>query len=228
MEVNKKLFIVAGFITILLFILIYSLNIFISVQREDLLTDKMDIIIDEYEEMQTLSLMSDVFGKDATCLAMRDLMGQMDKSLWDLGTKIDKYRRLTEEYMSDPFYLEQKKKFNRREALYYTLLKETKTWCDVDAVTILFFYRKSEDCPDCDAMSFVLTDLRKNVDMDFGLFSFDADLDLSSINTLVDYYNVTSYPCVVIEENTRCGLYNKDEFIALLENITINMTYQTG
>ena len=216
MEIDKKLFIISGIITVALFMMIYSLNIFLSNGREDFLSERMDDVIENYEEMQTLTLMSDVFGNEATCAAMKEMMSQMDKNLWDLGTKIDKYRRLTEEYMEDPFYLKQKKKFNRRETLYYTLLKETKAWCDINPITILFFYKKAEECSTCDAMSFVLTDLKKDVESELAVFSFDADLDLPSIKVLIDYYNITSYPCTVIEEKVQCGLHDKDELVKLL------------
>ncbi len=212
MEVEKKLFVLAGVITVVLFILIYSLNIFIASGRENVLSEKMDLIIDQYEEMQTLSLMASSFGNDSTCLALQGSLAEMDKTLWDLGAKIDNYRETTEEYFKDPFYIEQKTKFNRREVLYYLLLKDTKKRCGLESPTILFFYKKAEECGHCDAMSFVLTDIRLDA-KDISLFSFDSDLGISSVATLEKYYNITSYPCVVIEEHTYCGLYNKNELI---------------
>jgi hypothetical protein len=216
MAIDKKLFIIAGIITVTLFILLYSFNIYLSSIRERSLTDKMSVVIDQYEELQTLSLMSDVFGKESTCVGMQTMMAEMDKSLWDLGIKIDKYKSITNEYLNDPFYLDQKKKFNRREVLYYTLLKDAKKSCDFKTTTILFFYKKAEECKDCDAMSFVLTDLKKDVNGEVGIFSFDGNLDLSSIDILTDNYNITSYPCIVIEDYTYCGLHNKDELIKLI------------
>lgn len=216
MEIDKKLFITAGLITVVLFVLIYSLNIYLSTQREEVLSDKMSDVIDQYEEIQTLSLMSDVFGKESTCIGMQKMMSEMDKSLWDLGIKIDKYKSITSEYLSDPFYIDQKKKFNRREVLYFSLLKDTKKSCELKTTTILFFYKKSEDCKDCDAMSFVLTDLKKEVDKEIAIFSFDKDLALASIEVLTDTYHITEYPCIVIEDSTYCGLHNKEQVINLI------------
>lgn len=212
MAVEKKLFVAAGIITVALFILIYSLNIFIASGREKVLSERMDIVIDQYEEMQTLSLMANSFGSNSTCLALQGSLAAMDKTIWDLGTKIDNYRKITEEYLKDPFYIEQKTKFNRRELLYYLLLKDTKARCGMGSPTILFFYKKAEECSNCDAMSFVLTDVKREA-KDISVFSFDSNLGISSVATLEKYHNVTSYPCLVIEEHRYCSFYNKDRLI---------------
>ena len=211
MAVERKLFLYAGIITVLLFVMIYSLNVFLSREREDSLSTRMDSLIDDFEEMQALFLMSGIFDTNGTCIALQTWMSQMDKSLWDLGIKLDQYQKVTEEYLKDPFYLEQKKKFNRRQVIYYSILKEAKDRCSLNATSLLFFYRKSEECPDCDAMSFVLTDLKREVNEEVAIFSFDTNLDLPSIQVLPIFFNVTSYPCIVVEGKTHCGLYNKNE-----------------
>ena len=96
------------------------------------------------------------------------------------------------------------------------MLKEMKDWCEFNRTVILFFYKKKEDCPDCDAQSFVLTDINKEIGPEIALFSFDSDLDLPSIKTLGLFYKITSYPCIVIEDETHCGLYDKGQLTDLL------------
>lgn len=213
MEIDKKLFIVSAIITVLLFTLIYSLNIFLNSEREATLTQKMDEVIDEYEELQTLSLMAEIFGDKAACLTFQSSIKELDKNLWDLGMKIEKYRSLTEEYMYDPFYLNQKKKFNRREVIYYLFLKDLNLKCNFDQNIILFFYKKAEECPDCDPMSFVLTDIKKEYGDEVAIFSFDVNMDLPSVNVLLNLYNITDFPCTVINDEPVCGLHNKKEVI---------------
>lgn len=210
---NRGIFILAAVITLMLFISIYSLNLFLSSQREQAILDRMEDIIDSYQEIQTLALMSDVFGQEMTCLSLESSLIHMDKTLWDTGLKIDKYREATEKFITDPFYLSQKKKFNRNEVVYYSMLQNMKQWCEFNQTTILYFYKKKEDCADCDAQAFVLTDLNKQIDPEVAIFSFDSDLDLPSVNTLETFYNISNYPCIVIEGNTYCGLHNKNDLI---------------
>jgi len=216
MVANKGIFIAAAVITIMLFISIYSFNLFLNTQRERVVVERMEQVLDEYQEIQVLSLMSDVFGKEMTCLSLESRLAHMDKTLWDTGIKIDKYREVTEKFITDPFYIDQKRKFNRNEIIYFSMLQTMKQWCTFNQTTILYFYKRKEDCPSCDAQSFVLTDLNKQIDSEIAIFSFDSDLGLPTVHTLELFYNITSYPCIVIENSTYCGLHNKNELIDLL------------
>lgn len=202
----------------MLFISIYSFNLFLNTQRERAVIDRMDDVLNEYQELQTLSLMSDVFGKEMTCLSLESRLAHMDETLWEAGVKIDTYREVTEKFTVDPFYLKQKQKFNRNEILYLSMLKEMKDWCEFNQTIILYFYKKKEDCPDCDSQAFVLTDLNKEIDDEIAIFSFDSDLQLPSVKTLELFYNIDSYPCLVIEDDTYCELHNKDKLIEGLCN----------
>jgi len=218
MVTNKWIFIVAAIITVMLFISVYSFNLFLNVQRERVVINKMEEVIDEFQEIQALSLMSDVFGKEMTCLSLENRLAHMDKTLWDTGIKIDKYREVTEKFITDPFYLNQKRKFNRNEIIYFSMLKGMKDWCKFNQTIILYFYKKKEDCLNCDAQSFVLTDLNKEIDDEIAIFSFDSDLELPSVRTLELFYNIDSYPCLVIEDDTYCELHNKNKLVDQLCN----------
>ncbi len=216
MVINKRIFVIAGIITILLFISIYSLNFYMNTQREQVVVDRMEQILDEYQEIQALSLMSDAFGKEMTCLSLESTLSHLDKTLWDTGLKIDKYREVTEQFITDPFYLNQKRKFNRNEVIYLSMLENMKEACNINQSVLLYFYRKKEECADCDAQAFVLTDLNKEIDDEIAIFSFDTDLELPSINALAIFYNITSYPCTVVEDHTYCGLHNKNDIEDIL------------
>lgn len=221
MALDKKIFLIGFFITSLIFLSILFLNSLMDDKREEAVIQRMSNIVEEYEDMQTLLLMSEFFGEEATCVALESMLVSMNKGLWDLGMKIDLYRQATEEFMKDPFYLEQKREFNRKEVLYFSMLKKMKDMCNVDQTIISFFYKKKEDCPDCDAQSFVLADIRRDVekkkkDEELALFSFDADIGLPSINLLIKFYNITFYPCIVIEDMIYCGLHDKKQLINIL------------
>ena len=140
----------------------------------------------------------------------------MDRTLWDTGIKIDNYREVTEKFSTDPFYQDQKRKFNRNEVIYFSMLKSMKKQCDFNQTTILYFYKKKEDCPDCDAQAFVLTDLNNEIDSEIAIFSFDSNLDLASVKTLELFYDITSFPCIIVEDYTYCGLKDKNQIVDIL------------
>ena len=213
---NKSILVVAFFMTLFLFLSIYFFNTLLNKEREEAVELRMDTFLENYQDMQTLSIMSDVFGEEVTCLAMEAQILSMNNELWDTGRKIDQYRARTEEFMNDPFFLEQKKSFNRNEVLYFSMVKGMQEWCQLNQTLILYFYKKKEECPDCDAQAFVLTDIKNELNEEIAIFSFDMNLELAPVSILAEYYNVTSYPCIVINENADCGLYNKEKIMNLM------------
>lgn len=221
MALDKRIFLIGLLITSLIFLAIVFSNGLINDKREQTVAERMDSIVKEYEDMQTLLLMAEFFGEEATCVALESMLQNMNKGLWNLGIKIDSYRQVTEEFMKDPFYLEQKREFNRKEVLYFSMLKKMKEMCGVNQTIVSFFYKKKEDCPDCDAQSFVLSDIRHDLeklkkDEELAIFSFDANMGLPAINLLIKFYNVDSYPCLVIGNEPHCKLYNKKELTNVL------------
>lgn len=221
MAIKKRIFGIAFIITVILLAGILFSNTVLNSKREDAVLSKMNSMIRENEEMQTLFFLSDFFGEESTCIALESMLSSMNKDLWDLGVKIDEYRQASEEFTKSPFYIEQKKTFNQRSILYFSMLLRLKAMCDVNQSLVTFLYKKKEECPDCDSQSFVLSDIRNDLEdesrsNELALFSFDVDLDLPSIALLVKYYNITEYPCVIVEDTPFCGLHNKDEMKKLI------------
>lgn len=218
---KKRLFVAGFFITLLMLVTILFSNFLMSNLREDAVIDRMATMLQSYEEMQTLLIMADFFGEESTCIALESLLMGMNEDLWELGIKIDQYRQVTEEFTRSPFYFEQKKLFNQRAILYFSMLKQMHEMCNVNQLLMTFFYIKSEDCPNCDAQSFVLTDIRMDLERinrsdELALFSFDVDLNLPTVNLLLKHYNITEFPCVLVEDDVFCGLRNKNEVRSII------------
>jgi hypothetical protein len=216
MEVSRWVFAKAFVITILVLVSIYSLNVFLNSKREIRVANDLDETLETMEEMQALTQLMEEFGKNATCLTLKSELKLLDRQTWKLGDNIEAYHKLTQEYMSDPNYYKQKRKFNRQEVLYLSLLRQIRTKCDINQSIILYFYRRLENCTQCDKQAFVLTHMNQKIDEELAIFSFDSDLDISSVNVLRDVYGVNEYPCIVIEDGTYCGLRDRDEVERIL------------
>lgn len=221
MALKKGIFLIGLLITSILFLSIFFLNSLGDDKREQAVIEKMNNVVREYEDMQTLMFMSEFFGQESTCVALENMLITMNKGLWDLGIKIDLYRQVTENFMQDPFYIEQKVEFNRKEVLYFAMLKKMKDMCKINQTIVSFFYKKKENCPDCDAQSFVLSDVKRDLekikkDNELAIFSFDADMDLPAINLLLKVNNISSYPSIVVGNQTYSGLYDKKRLVKVL------------
>jgi hypothetical protein len=55
--------------------------------------------------------------------------------------------------------------------------------------SIIYFYSNEGDCPDCEREGFVLTRLRQTYP-NLRVYSFDYNLDLSALQTLVTVYSI--------------------------------------
>jgi hypothetical protein len=210
MEIKKSLFAKAFLITLALLLSLYSFNIYLNFEREKYLDERMNSVVDDFEEFQALSTLMNVFGENATCLTLNSQMRLMDTKIWALGEKIDNYRTISKDYINDPYYQQMKEKFNRQEVIYLSDLKEMRRRCGLSQLEILFFYRRGEDCPSCDDQAYVLNYFNQYIHPEIAVFSFDADLNMSSVGVLQGIYGITEYPCLVVGERVACGLQDKN------------------
>lgn len=94
-----------------------------------------------------------------------------------------------------------KKFYSLLEIKDYLLMKKVDTRCDVNPISILYFYT-NKDCDDCTKQGYVLTRLR-NDHPELKVYSFDYDLDLNAIKTLTSLYKIPKeLPALVINEKT--------------------------
>ena len=226
---SSTLLFTAFLITTLILTSLLFFSGFLDDRREEAVLVRMANVVEDYEQLQSLLLMSEIFGEESTCVTLGSALSEMNRELWELGVKIDAYREATEQFFKDPFYQEQKRKFNSKEALYFTVLTKMGEKCPLQPAIITYFYKKKEECPSCDDQSFVLVDLKReleNMDAEvvLAVFSFDADLNLPTVEVLMRSYNVTSFPCMVIGGEAHCGIFNKEQTLDLLcakSNISI-------
>jgi hypothetical protein len=202
----------------LLFTLVLLLSILVIAQlldaaREDVVSSEIQRTYNTLSDMQTFLLMSETYGAEMACIAFEEKLQDLDASLWNLGIKLDQYRAATEEVRKSQYYVDQKKTFNEQQIVYMLLLRNLREQCNYEQVLIAFFYSNSADCPQCDDQAFVLTDLNKEYDSQIAIFSYDVDLNSTSVNLLSRFYKLTTYPCVVIDDTPYCGVQSRDDLI---------------
>ncbi len=224
MNIKKAIFIFALLITLFLFSTIILIGDYFSGKREARINQMGSDMYNNLNEMQTFMLMSEIYGDAMACLAFKSKLQKLDKSVWDLGMKIDQYRVAGEEFQKDPFYLQEKKTFNENEVFYLMLLSKIKKHCNYNQAIVSFFYKNSEDCKKCDDQSFVLTDIKKAAEKEVSIFSFDTDLNLTTITLMTEYYAIDAYPCIVIGTQKYCGMQDK-RFILDKLCQTSNLTF---
>ncbi|MFW5879639.1 MAG: hypothetical protein ACOCUV_02315 [bacterium] len=209
-NVKRTIALTSLVITCFLLISIILMGAILNKEREQYLDSQFQDIHNEFNNMETLSLMAESYDNKMACLAFEKLLKDLDGSIWKLGEKLEKYKSASEEFYKDEYYQRQKKIFNENQVYYYLLMKRMVERCNISKKTVLFFYQNSADCKKCDDQSFILSDINKLDDdkgeQEIAIFSLDMDLNISSTKILTRYYDINEYPCVVIGEDKYCGI----------------------
>jgi hypothetical protein len=213
---NVKTFILAGVLTVLLFLAIYGLNGLMDTQRQSNVEAGMGGLIDDMEDIEaSYYLMQYLEDQNTSCDSLITQMNYLEAKLWKFDEKIKNYKDAQEEFGGEEFYIQEKNRLNRREVMQLSILGKVKKACSYNHTIILYFYGNCKTVPNCGEQGFVLNYFNEMTDNGMTILSFDGDRDTQVVNTLMKAYNVTSFPCLVVEDGTYCGLRNRDE----LQNI---------
>jgi hypothetical protein len=110
-----------------------------------------------------------------------------------------------------------KKQYSLLEIKDYILMQQIAQKCKTKPVSVLYFYSNSGDCPDCSRAGDILTYLRQTYP-DLRVYSFDYNLDLSALQTLISLKKVTpTLPAFVIDNQPPAyGFRNLGEMQTLI------------
>ena len=86
---DVRLYATALIITALIFSSLYTINLILSQKREDSVTQRMDEIIEDFEEIEsTYYLINYINATPQTCGALIDSLNDMEGRLWKLDVSI--------------------------------------------------------------------------------------------------------------------------------------------
>ncbi len=139
--------------------------------------------------------------------------GLLSKELATLGDKL----AYTEENRGsdDAEVLNLKKYYSLLQIKDFLLMQKIKDRCGSSqtngGLSIMYFYSNKGDCSDCEKEGFVLTKLRQDYP-ELRVYSFDYNLDLSTLQTLVSIYNIEkNLPAILINDKVYYGFKSIDD-----------------
>ncbi|QSH39409.1 hypothetical protein JXR01_00125 [Candidatus Kaiserbacteria bacterium] len=97
------------------------------------------------------------------------------------------------------------------------LMQKVSEKCALEPIFLLYFYSNEKGtCTDCKRQGYVLTELSKEYPQ-LRIYSFDYNLDLSAVETLVSLQNVSSdLPALVINDSLYTGFQSVEDIQAIL------------
>ncbi|MFZ2151731.1 MAG: hypothetical protein WAV09_01335 [Minisyncoccia bacterium] len=135
----------------------------------------------------------------------------------EIGTLGDRLTRLeSERGIADSETLYLKQYYSLLQIKDYLLSKRLSETCGSKNVFLIYLYGNKANCPTCENQGYVLTEVRKNYP-DLRVYSFDVELELSAIKTLLSVYKVeNTLPALIIQGKPYYGFKSLDELDALL------------
>lgn len=109
-----------------------------------------------------------------------------------------------------------KKQYTILQVKDFLLAKRIGERCKQTISTIFYFYGNKESCVDCLKQGFVLDALRKKYPT-LRVYSFDYDLDLSTVRALKSIYKIENVlPSLVVQGKTVSGFKTVEELESML------------
>jgi len=112
---------------------------------------------------------------------------------------------------NDSEVLTLKKYYSLLEIKDYLLMNKISEKCKITPVSIIYFYSNAGNCEDCQKEGYVLTSLRQKYP-DLRVYSFDYNIDLSAVKTLISTNKVkNTLPAIIIKEKPYYGFQSVED-----------------
>lgn len=196
-------------ITAGIFITIFSVSHFINQKRITEIFDiQQKITIDLLSSETQFSLL-----KEASC--SQDVGSMLTTEISRLS---ERFNFMEEQYGSNnDDVIALKKNYSLLLIKDYLLLLELSKKCNYHPVVILYFY--GAECEDCRKENYVFSAIREKYP-DVRVYAFDASLELSAIDTLINIYKIQkTYPSMVIDGKTYSGFKSVEEIEQMVPEI---------
>lgn len=206
MAIDSKKYFFAFVITAVIFVTaIYISNRLNQKKLAELQTIEDRISLDILSSETESSLLEETVCKDVGNTALTHELGDLSEKL--------AYAE-TQNQGSQTIAL-LKVQYSLLEIKDYLLMKRVTEKCGIKPTFVLYFYSTTEEaCPDCQKMGYVLTALHDKYP-DLRVYSFDYDLDLEAIHTLLNIYNVKdTLPALIINGDPYYGFRSLDDLEA--------------
>ena len=210
-SLNKRLYIIVGIITFLIFSLGISLGVIMDFGRVRFLESNVYIQQDDYRSLQLQYLyISKLENNTKSCSILRIAL---EESIEDLSFSLDKVQQYEKESTFNSREFERIKRTYILDNLrYWMFSKSVKETCKDDIINILYFY-STKKCDVCPNQGTILTYFKKKLKDDLLVFPIDVDYlgEEKMIKILMTQYNITKLPTLVVDDILYSGIHSRNE-----------------
>ncbi len=112
-----------------------------------------------------------------------------------------------------------KRYYSLLEIKDYLLMNKISEKCKKTPLSIIYFYSTDDNCNDCEKEGYVLTHLRETYP-ELRVYSFDYDIDLSAVKTLISINKVKKQlPALIIKDQAFYGFQSVEDLEKILPEL---------
>ncbi len=219
-KISTDKYVIAGVLTLLIFSLGLCLGIILEEERYNWAQD-----INQAQDVEYLSLQlqyvfltnlpeSSTNSSQNSCAVLTTSLKESVNDLSDSLAKIVEYEEANT--LPDEEFILLKRRYTLDNVRYWLLAKQATQKCQMDFVTILYFY--DEDCKDCPSQGTVLSYYKAILEDELLVFPIDRNLAQEEplVEILLSLYDIESNPSIVIEDEVHTGFVDKENLKELL------------
>lgn len=177
-----------------------------SYKVDELRNDVRQIEVEQRSHALGLQLAESVEGE--RCEAMKSWMNSTVPEIRDLRKKVAAYESSSKIDNSD--YELVKKRYMNLVVQNLIEVRQMEQNCGDEVVNVVYLYTKN-DCDRCEDQGTVLTYYRRNYPEEVVVHPLDTDLEMKSIKFIEEFYNVESYPSLIIEGEVYEGFQSRGQ-----------------
>lgn len=217
MQINIRKYILVFILTCFIFFTAFSISNFINNKKiDELKSIENKISIDILSLETQFSLFEEIKCSQIGNNALSSELNVLSDKL----TYAEAQKGITDE---DVITL--KKFYSLLQIKDYILMKKIAEKCGDQPRSILYFY-SSVSCDDCRKQGYVLTSLREE-NPGLRVYSFDYDLDINALKTLISIHKIKELPAVVINDVTHAGYQDFDSLKRHIPSLVASSTPKT-
>jgi len=207
---RKKLILIAGILTLILYFLGIFTGYFIQVKILAKTKEDLQKVQDEFydykqnqENIQLEQLYLTTHQGELSCKILVSTIDEINDNLAYFWSKLPAKLEVYEKYSElQPEYVKLKTDYTLLSIRTWLLSLDVKKGCSKDMIPALYFY--SKDCDTCINQSYVLDEVKKEVP-NFSAFIVDFNLDEPIVKIIKNVYNVTEVPSFIINDKLYSG-----------------------
>jgi len=215
-KISKEKYLLAALLAFLIFSFGLSLGIILDNARAkwaEKVTKEQEI---NYASLQLQYLYINTLEEsNQSCSVLRIALAEAVKELSKSLDKLSQYK--DDAKLNKNEFTLIGRKYTLDNLRYWLFARRTKEKCDIDIVSILYFY-SGKYCDSCPNQGTILTYFKKRFEERVLIFPIDVDLEEYEpmITILKESYNITQYPSIIVENEKYEGVIPKEELAKLI------------